>query len=123
MTIYPFVYLDTEFYSLVPGLKDIDIKLGIYNDRTTGIPLSVFEPAKQTYEGYLSNGVSFEELFKSSNISVIHEYVIFLQQSILDKVPRISDDEAMYLIKQKINLLETAYSNLVASSQQTSNSS
>ena len=124
MEVPAFVFGEA-LYSAVPELKEIDFKIGNLIEILQIKEANISQQSIDTYKQVKSNCNSIEELYDNQNGPVVGQYVFFLKNSILEKSlnMNINKTELFSLFDQKIQVLENAYSNLVASSQQTSNSS
>lgn len=122
MDIPHYVYRDDSIYSLCPEMKDIDAKLGPYFGKGTLAQLSdeIIDIYKQIKETNTHEEMCNSNLYTKS---ILYSYVSYLTIKIEKLLNPLSNTEAFSLLDQKINILENTYSNLISSSQQTSNSS
>jgi len=115
-----YLYRKIGFYNAFPDIKEIDCKIGSLFAKTGP---HIDDPSIiDIYKNEVSKFSSIEEMYKNINSNIILcRYVNFLTAKIDSSLNTASNTEAFSLLEQKINILESAYSNLVASSQQTSN--
>jgi len=105
-----YVWRESLLYSKIPELKQLDIDIAeIFSSINF-----MYNSSNTIYEQSLSNCGSFSNLFES-NPGVVYQYANFLEQKIVGTGASMN---LSVLFEQKIQLLESVYSNLMQTSTQ-----
>jgi|APCry1669190288_1035285.scaffolds.fasta_scaffold131117_2 hypothetical protein len=100
-----------NLYTVAPELRDVDTQIAKH-----GLVPGNYDKEEYIFE--LSKAGTFSNLYSTSNgVSFVNSYITFLEKGIVSLSSNISGD-ALPLIEQKIQILETIYSNLLQTSTQ-----